>query len=368
MFLEPDHIRRLVEEHGSPLLVLSRAELRRAYAHLREQLPRVDLYYAVKANPAAALLETLAGEGSGFDVASSGELELLDGLGVAPPRLIYTNPVKGFGETDRIAARGVETFFYDNEGELDKIASAAPGSRVMLRLGVVNPNCVVNLGEKFGCDPADAEALLDAALARGLTPRGLCFHVGSQTSIPQPYVDMVVFCRGVFNRMALRGTPLATLDIGGGFPVAYKQHVMDLESFCKPIRDALDMYFPDTEIMAEPGRVLAAGSVVLLARVIGRTRRRGTTWYYLEEGVYGAFSGTVFDHASYSMETLRGGTPEPCVVSGPTCDSFDVISREEVLPPLDVGDLIVAHGMGAYTNASATRFNGIPPARLVAID
>jgi ornithine decarboxylase len=161
---------------------------------------------------------------------------------------------------------------------------------------------------------------------------------------------------------------LRTLDIGGGFPISYKTHMMSLASFCKPIREALEGFFPNTEILAEPGRVLSATAVKLIARVIGKARRQGIMWYYIEDGIYGSFSGRLFDHASYEIACLKAGDPEPCVLAGPTCDSFDVISREEYLPPLDIGDLIVAHHMGAYTSASATSFNGIPVTRAVLVD
>lgn len=361
-------LQALVAQHGAPLLLLSRREVVENYRRLQAQLPRARLYYAVKSNPSPCLLAALHGIGSGFDVASSGELGALLELGVPVERIIHTNPVKGFGEVERAAAQGVGTFFYDNLAELDKIARAAPGAGVVLRLAVVNPNCIVDLGEKFGCLPDEAGDLLHAALERGLGPRGLAFHVGSQTSIPQPYVDMIVICRDIFERMAQAGHPLRLLDIGGGFPVSYKVHMMSLESFCRPIREALEVWFPGTDILVEPGRVVSASAATLVARVIGKAKRHGMTWYYIDDGVYGSFSGSVFDHARYEVTSLRGGDPEPCVLSGPTCDSFDVISKEELLPPMEVGDLVVAHNMGAYTNASACAFNGIPVARVLPVD
>jgi ornithine decarboxylase len=361
-------IAAIIARYGSPLLLLSRRALVESYHHLQAQLPRVRLYYAVKSNPDPHILRALSEAGAGFDVASSGELKHVFTLGVAPDNVIYTNPIKGFGEIERIARAGIRTFFCDNALELDKIARQCPGAEIILRLGVVNPNCVVDLGLKFGCAPTEAEALLGRTLALGLKARGLCFHVGSQSFIPQPYIDMLIQCRSIFNRMALEGHALKTLDIGGGFPVSYKTHMMSLASFCRPIRDALDAYFPTHDIIAEPGRALSATAAVLVTRVIGKSRRQGVTWYYLEDGLYGAFSGCVFDHAQYRFSAMKQGDPEPCVLAGPTCDSFDVISKEEYLPPLELGDVIMAHDMGAYSTASASTFNGFPITRAVAID
>ena len=361
-------LEEIVARHGSPLLLISRQALTDNYHRLQAQLPQVRLYYAAKSNPNAELLRTLVDLGAGFDVASVGELEQVLSLGVSIEDIIYTNPIKGFGDIERLADHGVRSFFCDNALELEKVARGCSGAAVVLRLGVVNPNCVVDLGLKFGCPPMEAEGLLTQALDLGLNPQGLSFHVGSQTFIPQPYVDMLVQCRSIFNRMALEGHPLELLDIGGGFPVSYKTHMLSVESFCKPIREALNAYFPDSRIIAEPGRALSATAAVLLTRVIGKARRQGMTWYYLEDGLYGSFSGCVFDHAQYRFSCLKTGEPEHCILSGPTCDSFDVITKEEFLPSLDLGDLIIAHDMGAYTTASATTFNGIPITRAIAID
>ena len=143
---------------------------------------------------------------------------------------------------------------------------------------------------------------------------------------------------------------------------------MGLDSFCKPIRDALDAYFPETELIAEPGRALSASAAVLITRVIGKSRRQGISWYYLDDGIYGSFSGCVFDQARYEFRTLKTGEAERCVLSGPTCDSFDVISKDEFLPALNVGDIVIAENMGAYTTVSATTFNGIPRTKALAID
>nr|VFK42927.1 MAG: ornithine decarboxylase [Candidatus Kentron sp. TC]VFK57290.1 MAG: ornithine decarboxylase [Candidatus Kentron sp. TC] len=359
---------KLVAEYGSPLVVISKRELMENLEYLQAALPEVRLHYAVKANPNPDLLRVLAEAGSGFDIASLGELERVSALGVPTKDIIYTNPIKRPSEIESAYKAGVDTFFYDNLSELDKIARAAPGARVMLRLAVNNPSCVVDLGAKFGCAHHEAEALLMAALERGLAARGLCFHVGSQTSIPLPYLEMAVVCRGLFNQMALAGHPLRTLDIGGGFPVSYRTPMLSPDSFCKPIREAMRGYFPETEIIAEPGRAICASAALLIMRVIGKSLRQGITWYYLDDGLYGALSGLVFDKTNYGFECLGTERPEPCILAGPTCDSFDIIAKNEFLPVLEVGDMVLVHNVGAYSTAHATRFNDIPAAKILMID
>nr|VFK38413.1 MAG: ornithine decarboxylase [Candidatus Kentron sp. SD]VFK43494.1 MAG: ornithine decarboxylase [Candidatus Kentron sp. SD]VFK79572.1 MAG: ornithine decarboxylase [Candidatus Kentron sp. SD] len=366
-FSNPDPT-KLVDEHGSPLVVISQRELTENLRYLQTALPNVRLHYAVKANPTPNLLRVLAEAGSGFDIASLGELDRILALGVPARDVIYTNPIKRHGEIESASQRGVDTFFYDNLSELDKIARAAPGARVILRLSVNNPDCIVDLGAKFGCAHDEAESLLKAALERNLILRGLGFHVGSQTSIPTPYLEMMVLCRDLFNKMALAGYPMDTLDIGGGFPVSYKTPMMELDNFCKLIRDAICGYFPDTEILAEPGRAICATAALLIMRVIGKSRRQGITWYYLDDGIYGTLSGIVFDKTNYGFHCIENKTPEPCVLAGPTCDSFDIIAKHEFMPALEIGDMVLVHNVGAYSVAHATRFNDAPAAKIVMVE
>nr|VFK23600.1 MAG: ornithine decarboxylase [Candidatus Kentron sp. MB]VFK27966.1 MAG: ornithine decarboxylase [Candidatus Kentron sp. MB]VFK74482.1 MAG: ornithine decarboxylase [Candidatus Kentron sp. MB] len=368
MNLTKPELIKLVEQHGSPLVVISGEKLRENLRYLQTALPGIRLHYAVKANPHPDLLRVLAEAGSGFDIASMGELERVSTLGVSSDAIIYSNPIKNPVEIESAHRAGIDTFFYDNLSELDKIAQAAPDARVMLRLSVDNPNCVVDLGAKFGCTHHEAEPLLMAALERGLAPRGVCFHVGSQTSIPIPYLHTTVTCRDLFNKMALAGHPMQTLDIGGGFPVSYRTPMMSPDSFCKPIREALGAYFPGTEIIAEPGRAICASAALLIMRIIGKSRRQGITWYYLDDGLYGTLSGLVFDKTNYGFQCLKTENPEPCVLAGPTCDSFDIIAKNEFMPAMEVGDLIIVHNVGAYATATMTRFNDVPTAKVLMIE
>nr|VFJ71291.1 MAG: ornithine decarboxylase [Candidatus Kentron sp. FW] len=368
MNLSGADLTKLIDRYGSPLVVISRRESTENLKRLQTALPGVRLHYAVKANPTPDLLRVLHDAGGRFDIASTGELQRVSALGIPPEAIIYSNPIKSPDEIEFAYKAGIDTFFYDNPWELDKIARAAPGARVMLRLSVNNPNCVVDLGAKFGCTHDEAEQLLMAALEQGLVPRGLCFHVGSQTAIPIPYLEMAVVCRDLFNKMALAGHPMRTLDIGGGFPVSYKTPMMGIDSFCKPIREALSGYFPDTEIIAEPGRAICATAALLIMRVIGKSRRQGISWYYLDDGLYGTLSGLVFDKTNYGFQCTKTQNPEPCVLAGPTCDSFDIIAKDEFMPALEIGDMVIVQNVGAYATATMTHFNDTRAARVLMIE
>ena len=158
---------------------------------------------------------------------------------------------------------------------------------------------------------------------------------------------------------------LDTLDIGGGFPVSYVETVMPIDRFCEPIAEALEKYFDQCRVIAEPGRFLVASAVWLITQVVGKSRRGGIPWYYIDDGLYGSFSGRLFDKCDYTIQSERDGDRELCVIAGPTCDSFDVLYTDRALAPVEIGDLLIVPGMGAYTNASASTFNGFPVARLV---
>ena len=142
----------------------------------------------------------------------------------------------------------------------------------------------------------------------------------------------------------------------------------DIVGWCAPIRAALDTLPANVEVIAEPGRFLVAPAVTGVFSVVGQAVRDDGRWYYLDDGVYGSFSGQLFDHCRYPLEALADGPASPATLAGPTCDSIDVIAEQIPLPVLSIGDLVVGRMMGAYTAASATDFNALPRATLVAVN
>jgi ornithine decarboxylase len=168
--------------------------------------------------------------------------------------------------------------------------------------------------------------------------------------------------RRLFDEAQKAGVRLDTLDIGGGFPVVYRTEMPKLEDFCRVVSRGLSQMFPaGVRIIAEPGRCISGDSMTLVVSVIGRSIRNGIPWYYIDDGLYGAFSGKLFDHCDYELIPQRSGPVRECVVAGPTCDSIDIVCRDQMLPDLQIGDLLIVPSMGAYTKASATSFNGFQP-------
>ena len=111
-----------------------------------------------------------------------------------------------------------------------------------------------------------------------------------------------------------------------------------------------------------------ATAATAVARIIGKARRDGKPCFYINDSVYHTFSGIVFDHCQYHLQAWRKGKTEICAVFGQTCDGLDTISLSEVLPDLEMDDWVYAKNIGAYSSASATGFNGFPPAKVVHVN
>lgn len=362
-------IEHLVARYGSPLLIVDAARIRAQYRRLAAALPGVDLHYALKPLPHLAVVRTLHEEGAWFDLATSGEVDLMRRAGVPAARCIHTHPIKRDCDIRTALAYGVDRFVADNPDELRKFVPHRGRASVLLRVAFRSPGAVCDLSKKFGCTPDAVGELLTLAAGLGVRVEGLSFHVGSQAVDSTMQTQAIDVCGSLIGRAHAAGHQLTILDIGGGFPVNYAGRGASIEEYCEPIRRALGGLPRGVRAIAEPGRYIAAPAAVAVASVMGRALRDGRWWYYLDDGVYGSYSGQLYDHARYPVEALVDPGPAyPSVLAGPTCDSIDVIDENLVLPRLAIGDLIVGRQMGAYTWASASDFNFFPRAHVLAIE
>jgi ornithine decarboxylase len=372
-FIDPFHpaeIRRLVREFGSPLLIVDCERVRTQVRKLRRALPRVDLHYALKPLPHPAVVRTIIEEGAFLDLATTGEVQLAARLGVEPQRCIHTHPIKREEDIRNALHFGIRTFVADNPDEVRKFERLRGQAGLLLRVSFRSPGAVCDLSRKFGCDPEDVLALARLGAELGIDVQGLSFHVGSQAVDSEKHVEAIEACGRLLaaGRREKLGT-FDTLDIGGGFPIDYMQPVADIVRFCAPIRTALAKLPRRIRVIAEPGRYIVGPSAIGVASVMGRAQREGRWWYYLDDGLYGSYSGQLYDHARYPVEALRdGGEKLPAVLAGPTCDSIDVIAENLMLPKLEPGDLIIGRSMGAYTWASASEFNFFTKATVVSVN
>lgn len=364
--LSQDAVEQLAKEYGSPLLVLSLDQVKANYECLRKYMPRVRIFYAIKANPHDEILKTMIDLGSSFDVASDGEIRTLNAMGVEGERLIYANPVKTGVGLKACQDCGVSKMTFDSASEIDKIKAACPNATVLLRLRIDNSSAHVDLNKKFGASRERAVELMLKAKAAGLDMAGVAFHVGSQTTSSDPYLYALDIAREVFEEAKEAGLELRIMDIGGGFPIPEPRVRFNLPEMLKQINARLDEDFPGVEVWAEPGRYICGTAVNLITSVIGVTERGGQPWYFLDEGLYGTFSGVIFDQWDFKLISFKEGDERVAATfAGPSCDSLDIMFRGRMTVPLEVGDLLLVPSCGAYTSASATTFNGFGKARFV---
>jgi ornithine decarboxylase len=372
-------LQKLAKQHGTPLFVVDHDALRKNYRQFKKYLPRVQAYFAVKANPDPAIVRTLYLEGASFDVASMPEFMIVhENIKDLPAKarqdwiwdkIIYANPTKPTGTLEELNQyKPLVTF--DNLEEIRKIKQHAPNAGLALRLKVPNTGAMVELSSKFGASPGEAVDLILEADKVGLVVEGISFHVGSQTTNFENYVQALSLTANIFAEAKDRGyTKMNLIDIGGGFPAPYDSSVKPFRELAKVINSEIERLFPkDIQILAEPGRFMVATAGYAVSSVIGKAVRDGKPCYYINDGVYHTYSGVIFDHCKYPIKAFKQGATQLSAVFGPTCDALDVVSMAENLPTLERGDLVYSVNIGAYSHASSTYFNGFPPATVVHVN
>lgn len=371
-------IQKIAKRRKTPVFIIDHEKIRQNYREFKEALPRVQAYYAVKANSNPEIVRTLYKMGASFDVASFPEFMVAYQYIKRLPKkqrqdfiwdkIIYANTIKR-AETLRELDPYKPLVTYDNIEELKKIKKYCPHAGLVLRIKVPNTGSMVELSSKFGVSPGEAVDLILESFKIGLVVEGISFHVGSQCNNFENYIQAMQLAGSVLKEAASRGHRINILDIGGGFPVRYNNKAKSFKVLARRLNAEIERLFPKTmEILAEPGRFMVANAGTLVAKIIGKAVRDAKTCYYLDDGVYHTFSGIVFDHCQYPLKSFKDGEKKVCSVFGPTCDAFDTISVAEELPDLEIGDFLYAENIGAYSIASSTYFNGFPPAKVVHIN
>ncbi|MBN1354394.1 MAG: type III PLP-dependent enzyme [Candidatus Omnitrophica bacterium] len=364
-------IRATLKRRCTPFMLIRRSVLEKQYERFRKCLPNVTPYYAIKANPHPGIIKTFIKLGANFDVASASEMKQVLRLGATPSKIIFANTIKSHEDIIFSRKRRVRLVTFDNEPELYKLSKYYPGANVLVRIKVANIGSVVELSLKFGADPEHAFFLLRKAKALGLVPLGVSFHVGSQSTNVENYLQALEISSGIFDEAKKNGLSLKIVDIGGGFPIQHFDSEIGINferMSCQIKKQMKALFDKNVRFIAEPGRFLVGPAGILVTQVIGRTFRNNKNYYYLNDGIYGDFSGIIFDHCRYEFKTLRRGQKFLSAIAGPTCDSFDTLSMNEEIPELYVGDVVYVKNIGAYSCASATRgFNGFPPAEIILV-
>ena len=375
-----DRIQRYLKDHAdleTPCLVVDLDTVEQAYRTLHDYLPLARIFYAVKANPEAKVVERLANVGSNFDTASRGEIELCMGQGVTADRISFGNTIKKEKDIAWAHARGVRLFAFDSEVELQKLAKVAPGARVFCRVLVDCEGAEWPLSKKFGCSPEMARDLLVKAKKWGLDPYGLSFHVGSQQTNVEQWDSAVGRTAQLFFALQQDGVELKMINLGGGFPAKYRAEVPGVKDYALAVMRAMTKHFGNDlpEIIVEPGRSMVGDAGVIQSEVVLISKKDANDkkrWVYLDVGKFGGLAETMDEAIKYRFRTkLDGRKSGPVVIAGPTCDSADILyEKTEYKMPMDlkVGDKVEILATGAYTTSySSVNFNGFPPLKTICI-
>ena len=356
---------------ATPCLVLDVDRVEDNYRTLLGALPLARVYYAVKANPATPILRRLVGLGSSFDAASFEEVQFCLDAGAAPSAISFGNTIKKVSSIQRAHAAGVTMFAFDSTEELEKLAEHAPGARVYCRLLVQNDGAEWPLSRKFGTTAETARDLMIRAGELGLDPYGLSFHVGSQQTTTGSYETAIGRVAMLFTDLARAGVNLRMVNLGGGYPVRYREEIPGIDRFADAIMHAMTQHFGNDmpEILVEPGRFLVGDAGVVSAEVVlvcHKAKDDPLRWVYLDIGRFGGLAETEGESIKYRFQTAHdGGETGPVAIAGPTCDGADILyerSNYRLPKALRSGERVQIQSAGAYvTTYASQRFNGFAP-------
>jgi len=348
------------QKYTRPFLIIDTAIVRDKLRRFRAAMPRVRPHYAVKANPDRRVLKALVQEGAGFEIASTAELDLLLSLEVPAAEVFFSNPMRSRDADTYAAAKGMRWFVVDSVDELRRMHSVDPTAQLYLRIATPNIGSDWPLSGKFGAGAGETREIIATAAKLGADLAGVTFHAGSQCRNPENWRVGMEKARIVFDAMIKAGLKPRLLDIGGGFPVRHVKPIPSIEVIGEVVNEALKAFPEDVQVIAEPGRYLVSDAGYFVCRVLGTATRGGKRWMHWDAGLFGGVIETT-EGLKYKIRSDRSGPDIAWNVAGPTCDSVDVVMREEPLPSdLQEGDFIYIRNAGAYTTAYASQFNGFP--------
>lgn len=363
-------------KYQTPFFVFSKERILDKLQEFKKCFPGAVIHYAMKANSEPEILETVAQAGAGFEVASLYEFKMLKDIKVPANKIIYGTSIKPAAHIKEVFKYGVDRFVFDSPAELEKIAAVAPGARVYIRVSVNDAGSVFRFSEKFGTDKEHVVPWLLHAKELGLRPYGISFHVGSQASNVLAWANALKSLHKTLVSLKEVGIKIDIINIGGGYPCPYASAENDLS-----LKDIAEKTYKEykklpyqPKLILEPGRGVIASAAVLVTSVIGRVDRKGSTWLFLDAGVYNALFETMAYQGStrYRITSLRAqqdAGESMFALAGPTGDSPDIISHEALLPSdTEVGDRLVVHDVGAYSLAVSSRFNGFSKPRAILVD
>lgn len=368
-------------EAGTPAYVYDAAAIRAAYARLDRAFGSTPhaIHYALKANSALAIVRLVQALGSGADANSMGEVDVALRCGFRPDQIVFTGVGKRAEELERAATLGLLAINVESPGELDRLARVAADRGAVARVALrVNPDIDaeshphISTGlksNKFGVPIEAAPGLFREIASRpSLRAVGVHVHIGSQITSLDPLTRAAQAAVSLAQSLRADGIDIEHIDFGGGVGIAYDGGAApDPAEYVARIVAAAG---PSGVTLAiEPGRVLVGAAGVLLTRVVDVKHLPGARRFVVLDAGMTELMRPALYGAHHRIEPLepRPGTPEPADIVGPICESTDTFARDRLLPPVEVGDLIVIRDCGAYSAAMGSNYlrRPLPPEVLV---
>lgn len=369
----------------TPYLLLLEEEVLECSRKIAQYLPDVRHYYAMKANPCESVVKTLWSDGYSMDVASALEIRIASSVGLSGSEMLLSSPVKDTPTLHALFQHKVSYCVVDTVEEVLKIArfrqehSYSFKPKLFIRFRTFSKDVLINLNLKFGCDASLVKSIADCIASVQFELAGVSFHVGTKSLDSNNYVSSIACATELIEEIGQKHfATRPIINIGGGFCDFHEANRLgiDVAAYFGKIREACaNAHMRGFDIFSEPGRCLVASSGIAVSSVIGKFFRDGQNWIILNDGVYGTYSNSVFEKQKYNFFTAGNETTNQAdtglttwTVAGPTCCALDIISREVLLPSnIQEEDLIFVPGVGAYSLATASNFNGytIPNAYMV---
>ena len=352
------------QSYTVPVLVMSEQRLRDNVRRFMAAMPRVQPHFAVKANPDSAILTIFAEEGACFEIASSAELDALTEMNVPVEHILYSNPIKSPKAVRDAAAAGIEWYSVDCSEEVAKIAAVDPTAKLYIRIEVSNEGSTWPLAGKFGASATGVDRIIETAQRLQMNVCGVTFHVGSQCTNVNNWVEGINSAKGIFDKLRAHGYTPELLNLGGGYPLQLTGSEPTIEEIGAVISEQLESIPSTIKVVAEPGSYFVGSAGCLITQVVGLATRDNARWLYLDTGFYGGLM-ELAQNFPLTLVSRRTGAAESWAMAGPTCDSIDVLGTHQLPANMEVEDLIFMPNLGAYCTSCACDFNGFPAPALV---
>ena len=371
----------IVARVGTPCYIYDAGTIRDAYTRLDAAFGDYPhaIHYAMKANSSLGIVQLLNQLGAGVDANSIGEVDVALRCGVLPSQIVFTGVGKSSAELNRAVALNFKAINVESPGELDRLDALARAHRTVVRVALrVNPDIDarshphISTGlktNKFGVPIEDAPDIFrEIGRREGLVAEGVHMHIGSQITTLDPLVRGVEAAAALACALMRDGVPLRHLDLGGGLGISY-----DGTPAIDPAEygSALEKLVRGTGLTAlvEPGRSLVGPAGVLVTRIVDVKQFPGARRFVVLDAGMTELMRPALYGAFHRIEAVapRAGEPIVADIVGPICESTDTFARDRLLPPVEVGDLMVVRDVGAYGAAMGSMYlrRPLPPEVLV---